>query len=345
MRQCILAVLFLCTAAKAAFAVGCVPGEQPLATSRHVQIDASAGPVFGAITRYAREPSFLRPKEVVLTFDDGPSPRLTRSILRTLDTFCAKATFFLVGRMAVAYPDIVRDIASHGHTIGAHTWSHPYNLRRLDKPAIAQQVEKGFAAISLAAGRPIAPFFRFPGLNDDGRALAYLQQRGVATFSVDVVSDDSYINEVGRLVQTTLSRVEAQQGGILLFHDIKSTTEQALPRILAGLRDRGYSLVHLTSKFAFTPQGNYEREFAALLKERTSEPVVSVSLRGLQGTVRPSPAHLSAPPPVTFVAPQRKTVELAKTRDARLETLGKSITLRGWKSLIEGERDEPVPVQ
>ncbi len=335
----LLLALLVCLGAGGNASAACIAGAHTLSTSRHLQIDASTGPIFGTITRYAREPSLLAQKEVVLTFDDGPSPRLTRSILATLDKYCAKATFFLVGRMAAAYPDVVKEIATRGHTIGAHTWSHPYNLRRLSKKAIKRQIEKGFAAISLAAGRPIAPFFRFPGLNDDGRALAFLQRRGVATFSVDVVSDDSYIDNVGHLVQTTLSRVDAQKGGILLFHDIKPATADALPRILEGLRVRGYKLVHLTSKFAFTPKGNYEREFAALAKKR-AKPIVTVSLKGLHGTIGPGSTKVAAAPPVTLVAPERKPIELAKTRDRRLESLGKSITLRGWRSLLDSDEDE-----
>ncbi len=328
-----LAIVFL-SVLPLGTARACEPSLR-LETSRQVQIDASSGPIYGDITRYAREPSFLQPKEVVLTFDDGPSPRITRSVLTTLARFCVKATFFPVGRMALAHPDLIREIAKAGHTIGAHTWSHPYNLRRVDKVKVIEQIEKGFAAIALAADQPVAPFFRFPGLNDDGRALAHLQRRGIATFSVDVVSDDSYIGDVGKLVQTTLSRVSANGGGILLFHDIKLATAHALPRILKGLRKRGFKVVHLTSKFAFTPAGNHERAFKALLRKRT-KPIVSVSVDGLHGTIRPlTPPRLKAAPPVTFLAPDRKLIELSAERDLRLQNLSKSITLRGWRRLVD----------
>ena len=108
------------------------------------RFDASSGPIYGQITRYAGEPNFLKPKEIVLTFDDGPSPSITRSILAALDSYCAKATFFPVGRMATAYPSVLRDIATRGHTIGAHTWTHPKNLRRLTVKSFKHQIEKGF---------------------------------------------------------------------------------------------------------------------------------------------------------------------------------------------------------
>jgi len=327
----------------ASWASACVPAHKGLEVKRHVQIDASSGPIFGRIVRFAAEPSFLRPKEVVLTFDDGPSPRITRSILKTLELYCAKATFFPVGRMALKHPSVMKEIVASGHTIGGHTWSHPLNLRKLSKSRVIEQIEKGFAAVALTAEQPIAPFFRFPGLNDDSRALRYLQQRGVATFSVDVVSDDSFTSRVDVLTTTTLSRVSARNGGILLFHDIKSVTAKALPDILKGLAERGFSIVHLKSKFALTPLTRYEDRFRQILEKR-AKPVVSVSLDGLQGMIRPSFA-VRPPvfePPVTILAPGRKKIELASTRNKRIGNLAKSIQLRSWSDFINNDTYDPA---
>jgi peptidoglycan/xylan/chitin deacetylase (PgdA/CDA1 family) len=199
----------------------CADKTGGIGVGRIVEIDALAGPHYGQHTRSPKEPSFLRPKEVVLTFDDGPMPGLTRSILNTLDDFCTRATFFSVGRMAAAYPWLVRETLARGHTVGTHTWSHPLNMRRLRQELSTAEIERGFAAVALAAQQPIAPFFRFPGLNDSPAMLTYLQGRNIATFTVDVISDDSFIQSTERLIQTTLQRVEAHKGGILLFHDIK----------------------------------------------------------------------------------------------------------------------------
>ena len=166
--------------APAASAPCAAPG-QALGVERVVEIDTTAGPIYGAFTKFSRETSFLGPKEVVLTFDDGPAPAITRSVLATLDTFCTKATFFNVGRMAIAYPSMVKDVLARGHTVGAHTWSHPMALGRLKTEAARDEIERGFAAIALAAGQPIAPFFRFPGLGDNQALLTYLQSRGIGT--------------------------------------------------------------------------------------------------------------------------------------------------------------------
>ncbi len=298
--------------------------------------------MFGRISRFAREPQFLRDKEVILTFDDGPSPRITRSVLDTLDKYCAKATFFPVGRMALAYPQIMRRIAEAGHTIGAHTWSHPNNLRRLTPSAIETQIEKGFAAIAVASGQPIAPFFRFPGLNDDGRALRYLQKREVATFSVDVVSDDSFTSDVDELVQNTLTRMQRRGRGILLFHDIKSVTARALPRILEGLRKSGFSVVHMTTKFTFVPLERFRTRMAKRLRDN-AKPKTQLSLAGFHGTVRAHPEPSRQQPPVTHLAPAKREIELAKLRAKRVRSLVKSIDGRAWSSIIEHKASQAGP--
>src|SRR5262245_20395754 len=107
-----------------------------IGVSRTIAIDTKGGPWFGAPHG---NPDFLAPGEVVSTFDDGPSPRSTRAILAALAAQCTKATFFVVGAMATAYPDVVRDMAAEGHTIGTHTWSH-VNLRRVSEERAKAQI-------------------------------------------------------------------------------------------------------------------------------------------------------------------------------------------------------------
>lgn len=231
----------------------CASASGGLGVERIVEIDTAGGPLYGNITKEVKEATFLKPREVVLTFDDGPMPWVTRSILDTLDRFCTKATFFSVGKMALAYPQTLREVLDRGHTLGGHTHTHPLNLKRLKPEKAIDEIERGFAALSIATGGRASPFFRFPGLSDNGFMLDALQQRGIAAFSVDVVSDDSYISDPARLVRVTLERVEAQRGGIMLFHDIKAATAKALPVILTELKQRGYRVVHMRSKTLLTP--------------------------------------------------------------------------------------------
>jgi peptidoglycan/xylan/chitin deacetylase (PgdA/CDA1 family) len=243
----------------------CRDPSKVLGVSRVVEIDSTGGPIFGSLTKLERAPAFLERKEVVLTFDDGPKAGVTGPILDTLDRFCTKATFFAIGDMAVAYPALLRDVVRRGHTVASHTWSHPNNLRRLQPSAARDQIERGFAAVTLAAGIPIAPFFRFPGLSDSTDLVAYLGERGVATFTVDVVSNDSYISSPDRLVERTLKQLDGQGGGIMLFHDIKPQTARALPTILAAMKQRGYRVVHIVPKQPFVADARHVESIRELV--------------------------------------------------------------------------------
>jgi len=298
-----------------AVAETCSNRSGAIGLSRTVEIDTTHGPIFGDITKAAKESTFLHPKEVVLTFDDGPMPWITRSILETLDKHCTKATFFAVGRMAIAYPEMVRTIQQRGHTLGTHTWSHPLNIARLSPASATEEIEKGFAAVALAAGRPIAPFFRFPGLSDSAALLAHLQQRDIASFTVDVVSNDSYIGDPKRLVELTLKRVEARQGGIILFHDIKAATAKALPTILEQLNARGYRVVHMTSLKPAEPLTTYDAE----LGPRLAKVEVAAGARplmpffGSAATIRP---ESEAGIPTTRISSDAK-IRVASTKTTK----------------------------
>lgn len=293
-----------------AHASPCMDGA--IGVERIVEIDTSTGPLFGTISRQPRQAGFLGPREVVLTFDDGPSPWVTTSILKTLAEHCTRATFFAVGKMAVAYPDVVREVIDQGHTVGTHTWSHPFNLPRMKKEKAIQEIEDGFAAITAAAGQQIAPFFRFTGLRDSASLLTHLAERGVASFTVDVVSDDSFIKDAQELVQVTLRRVEQANGGIILFHDIKSGTAKALPKILEGLKARGFKVVHMRARNPLQMAGADIDRFAGRVANNLSEAHKGPRLIPFYGAIAtlredsgsgPIPEPPYDGPPVSLITP------------------------------------------
>jgi len=330
-------------AADPASAQTCADGQGGLGVSRIVEIDASSGPLYGDITKYAKEQNILGPKEVVLTFDDGPMPWITRSILDTLDRFCTKATFFSVGKMAIAYPATVKEVLTRGHTLGTHTWTHPLNLPRMKPEKAIEEIERGFSAVAMAAGEPIAPFFRFPGLSDSPRLLEHLQSRGVAAFTVDVVSNDSYIGDAGRLAQTTIQRLESRQNGILLFHDIKAATARALPTILTELKARGYRVVHLRSKTVHKPLDIYDAELGPMLaKSIQTASAGKPALVPFYGVVGPQKAAQLEGVPVTQLVPEPKprlvadaTAAIEQPRRARVHRAGAGGTaVNGWSTTV-----------
>ena len=115
----------------------------------------------------------------------------------------------------------------------------------------------------------------------------YLKGRHVASFTVDVVSNDSYIGDAARLARETLAKVDANHGGIILFHDIKASTAKALPVILDALAARGYSVVHLTAKAPMQPQrdlmAGYEPQVAKVIASRAKTEHAMVPFFGTVG--------------------------------------------------------------
>ena len=110
-------------AGAAAVANAACPGNpDALGVARVVEIDTTGGPGFGF--EHFKSMDFLRPGEVVLTFDDGPWPRNTPAVLAALAAHCTKAIFFPIGKHAMWQPGILKQVAAAGHTIGSHTWSH-----------------------------------------------------------------------------------------------------------------------------------------------------------------------------------------------------------------------------
>ena len=225
-----------------------------LGVSRTLEIDATGGPWFG--TPHG-DPDLLGPGEVVLTFDDGPMAKYTRPILAALAAQCTKATFFMLGEMAAEYPDVVREIAEQGHSIGTHTWSHA-NLRRLTKERAEVEIEATFAAVEKAAAQPIAPFFRFPYLSESDAVISHLKDRNVAMFAIDVDSFDWRTRDPKRVIRTVMAGLEKRGKGIILFHDIHASTMGALPQLLALLKAKGFKVVHLRPHDAVKTLSGFE---------------------------------------------------------------------------------------
>jgi hypothetical protein len=90
--------------------------------ARIVEIDTRGGPGFGF--EHFKQYDFLRDKEVVLTFDDGPWPGNTPAVLKALADECLKATFFEIGEHVTWHPEITKQVIDAGMTVGTHTWSH-----------------------------------------------------------------------------------------------------------------------------------------------------------------------------------------------------------------------------
>jgi peptidoglycan-N-acetylglucosamine deacetylase len=236
-----------------------------LGISRVVEVDTSGGPRLGH--QQYRDLDLLREGEVALTFDDGPLRLYTQAVLDALAAHCTKATFFIVGRMAVADPEMVKEIARRGHTIGTHTWSHR-DLRTLLPHRAKQEIELG-SAVRKAVGGPIAPFFRFPYLSDSRSMITYLQQRQIGIFSIDADAYDYRTQDAAAVHRTIIRLLMEKRKGIILFHDIQPSTARALREILDNLQARGFRVVHFAPKVPATTLPAYDTlAEKALVKNR-----------------------------------------------------------------------------
>jgi peptidoglycan/xylan/chitin deacetylase (PgdA/CDA1 family) len=231
------------------------PDANALGVARTVEIDTTGGPGFGMDHYKAYD--FLQEKEVVLTFDDGPQVRSTRAILDALDEQCTKAIFFSLGKMAIGLPEIIRDVAHRGHTVGTHTWSHQDMSKKSDQEA-KDEIEKGISGVRRAVGGPVAPFFRFPYLRDSKATLAHLASRNIAVFSTDVDSFDFKRQSAEELVKNVMKRLDKKGKGILLMHDIQPHTAKAMPGLLAALKAGGYKVVQMKAKDELKTLAEYD---------------------------------------------------------------------------------------
>jgi len=261
----------------AALAQPACANPDALGVARVVVIDTTGGPGFGF--EHFKQLDFLADKEVVLTFDDGPWPGNTPAVLKALADQCTKAVFFPIGKHATYHPEILRQVAAAGHTVGAHTWSHAnLNAKKVTDQIAKDEIEKGYSAVKLALGAAPSPFFRFPELQHGPAAVAYLGTRNIAIFSCDLDSFDFRAKNADQIVNTVMTKLDKQGKGIILMHDFQKHTAEALPTLLLRLKAGGYKVVQMKAKAPMQTLPEYDE---ALLKDvkvpvASTRPVSSV---------------------------------------------------------------------
>ncbi len=222
----------------------CPDNPEALGTSRVLTADPRTFPMVGR-AQY-RESLRLNKREVVLTFDSGPSYPYTESILKALAAECIKATFFVLGSNAVEDPEQVRRIAQDGHTIGAQTYNH-VALNSLPIADARKEIDEGFAALSTAL--KIDPratrFFRAPMLELSPQIARYVVSKGMMVWGIDVDSQDWNEASEEQIVAQTMKGLEQYGGGIVALQDIQPATARALPLLIAELKRQKYKIVHV----------------------------------------------------------------------------------------------------
>ena len=256
--------------------VDCPGNRDALGVSRVVEIDTTGGPGFGF--EHFKQYDFLQPNEVVLTFDDGPWPGHTPAVLAALAAHCTKAIFFPIGEHTMWAPEILKQVAAAGHTIGSHTWSHK-DLSKLSFQDAKDEVEKGISAVKWALGG-ISPaaFFRAPDLRHPPEMVTYLGTRNIAIFSCDLDSFDFKARNAKQVEDVIFKKLGKLGKGIILMHDFHKHTAEALPAILARLKAEGYKVVAMRSKAPVQSLPQYDEEVLkdSKLPTLSQRPVSSV---------------------------------------------------------------------
>jgi peptidoglycan/xylan/chitin deacetylase (PgdA/CDA1 family) len=183
---------------------------------------------------------------VALTFDaehpDRPrsSPGAAASVLDSLLSAGARATFFVQGRWARAFPDLTARMADQGHLVGCHSHFHA-RLPMLSEAGLEFDLRESEWWIRAATGRSPRPWLRAPWGSMDGRVAAALDRHGFGHVGWDVVAEDwDESRSAEQVARDVLEGAEAVgDGAVVLLHTWPASAAEALPRILEGVKDLG----------------------------------------------------------------------------------------------------------
>ncbi|VVT13079.1 Polysaccharide deacetylase [Sphingomonas sp. EC-HK361] len=221
-------------------------------------------------TPYIVEKTGARDRQIALTFDDGPDADWTPKILDILKAKQVPATFFIVGENGLAHPLILRRIVDQGSAIGNHSYTHP-NMAESSPTSVGLELNATQRLIEAYTGRSTrlfrAPYFgdAEPTTPDELNPALIAQEHGYTVVGLHVDPDDWKRPGVDAIVNRAIAQVLAGQpgadvdnrsGNIILLHDgggDRSQTVAALPRIIDGLRARGYHFVPVATLAGLTP--------------------------------------------------------------------------------------------
>jgi peptidoglycan/xylan/chitin deacetylase (PgdA/CDA1 family) len=180
--------------------------------------------------------------QIAITFDDGPLPHLTSSILEILKQHNVSATFFCIGNRVERHPEILKEVYAHGHAVGNHTFFHGKYFDLLPARKMSEELEQTDEAIMKTIG--VKPrFFRPPyGVTNPNLAKA-IKRGGYVTMGWSVRSFDTITPDTEKLYSRVVKQLKG--GDIILFHDYCESTIAILPRLLDHINKIGLKVVRL----------------------------------------------------------------------------------------------------
>src|SRR5256885_3896222 len=184
---------------------------------------------------------------IAMTFDDGPSAKLTPKLLDLLAAHHIKATFFLIGQNVAQKPDIVAREVREGHEIANHSWSHP-NLAKMSDDGVRDQLHKTEDAIRSASGNRLT-LLRPPYGSITARQKKWINQEfgyKIVLWDVDPLD---WRRPGSNVVCNRIIKM-ARAGSIILAHDIHPGTIEAMPCVLSQLEAKGFKFVTVSELIA-----------------------------------------------------------------------------------------------
>lgn len=256
--------------------------SEPSPGARTLDLDKDDGSVndesYTALpSSYVIQRAGTLPHKIALTFDDGPDPEWTPQILDILKAKQVPATFFIVGANAEMSPRLVQREVAEGHDVGNHTFTHP-NLGDSPSGIVSLELNATQRLFEALTGRSMrlfrAPYFgdAEPTTADELVPIGIAQKMGYISVGLHVDSADWQRPGADKIVDNVLTQIAASNpertGQVVLLHDAggeRSQTIAALPRIIDGLRAKGYEFVTVS-------------ELAGLTREQTMPPLPPGSL-------------------------------------------------------------------
>lgn len=266
-----------------------------------------SGPLSGLIidehyaslpTPYVIRRTGYRPHMVALTFDDGPDPVWTPSILDILKRAHVPATFFVIGENAMMHPSLLRQIIAQGSEVGNHSYTHP-NLAQVSPRGVSLELNSTQRLVEAYTGRAMrlfrAPYFgdAEPTSADEIGPALEAQRAGYLNVGLHVDPGDWTRPGVDAIVERTVQQVEDgtadRSAQVVLLHDSggdRAQTVAALPRIIRRLEAKGYRFVTISTLAGLTPDKVMPRIGSADLAAVRIDVAVFLVLAGIAAALK-----------------------------------------------------------
>ena len=189
---------------------------------------------------------FTKTKQIAITFDDGPNNIYTPQVLKLLESYNAKASFFCIGKHIEIHPMILKDIVNQGHTIGNHTYSHSYLTGFFRKKKVIHEIKKTKKIVEKLVGKKMK-LFRPPfGVTNPSIAKAIQEERNYV-IGWNIRSLDTIIKDQKKILNNIKNNISP--GAVILFHDTTEKSIAILEQLLLFLHKNGYQSVTVDTLF------------------------------------------------------------------------------------------------